>query len=183
MSSTTVCLHHERLATAAATLIVCLLAACSRSAGPGHAGSSGARVNPCSVLARGDILAALGAAPEGEGRRDNMGVVDRCSWGLPSGADVNVTFFNPVGAATLYAAQVSSRRPRDRTYEPVHGLGDQAVYRDDSSPPAISVSESVEVVQGKQHFELHYVDAGAKASAPPKDSLVSLARAVAAHVS
>ena len=106
-----------------------------------------------------------------------MGVTDDCSWSLPNGADIHVTFFNPVGSAASYTPQVSSRRPRDKTYEQVSGLGDQAVYREDSSP-AISVSESVEVVKGKRHFDLHYVDATAKAGGPSKDSIVSLARTV-----
>lgn len=51
------------------------------------------------------------------------------------------------------------------------------MYRDDSTAP-IHVSGSVEVVKGKRHFDLHYVDAIAKASGPSKDTMTSLARTV-----
>lgn len=88
---------------------------------------------------------------------------------------------NPVGAAAPYTPQVSSRRPKDKTYEQVSGLGDQALYREESSP-AVSVSESVEVVRGKRHFDLHYVDSTPKAGGPSKDSIVSLARTVLGHM-
>ena len=123
----------------------------------------------------------MGTAPKAAGARENLGPVDKCSWSLPGGGDVYVTFFNPVGAAIMYTPYVSSRRPGDKTYEPVNGLGDEAVYRDDSSPPVIRVSKSVEVVKGKRHFDVQYIDATAKASGPSKNMMVSLAGTVLAH--
>jgi len=120
-------------------------------------------------------------APKAVGRRENLGVTDDCSWTLSGGGDVHVTFFNPVGAAALYTPHVSARRSRDKTYEPVKGLGDEAVYRDDSSPPVIHISESVEVVKGKRHFDVHYIEAITKTSGPSKNAMVSLAGTVLAH--
>jgi hypothetical protein len=120
-------------------------------------------------------------APKAAGSRENLGPVDKCTWSLPGGGDVYVTFYNPVGTAMLYTPYVSSRRPGDKTYESINGLGDAAVYRDDSSPPVIPVSKSVEVVKGKRHFDVHYVDATPKASGPSRNTMVSLAGTVLAH--
>jgi hypothetical protein len=165
----------------AGTVLVCSLAACSHGSDSAQTQSSVAPVNPCSALAPSDIQTALGKAPASQGSRDNMTVVDKCTWTMPSGGDVDLSFYNPVGAATMYTPQVSSRTSRDKTYETVAGLGDQAVYRDDSSP-AIAVSETVEAVKGQRHFDVQYVDAEGKAGAPSKDAMVALARAVLTHV-
>lgn len=170
----------RQLSICVGAVLVCLVAACSRSNKAAQTESSTAPIDPCSVLSPGDIQTALGAAPKAAGKRDNMSVTDDCGWTLPSGADVHVTFFNPTGAAALYTPQVSSRQSRDKTYDSVSGVGDQAVYRDDSSP-AIHVSESVEVVKDKRHFDLHYVDVLTNGGGPPKDAMVSLARTVLAH--
>ena len=165
----------------AGVALVSVLAACSgRSQSASSDSSAPPHIDPCSVLSQSDIRTALGAAPAA-GKRDNMGLTDDCDWTLPNGADVHVTFFNPVGAAVMYTPQVSSRTPRDKTYESISGLGDQAVYRTDATP-VISVSESVEVVKGKQHFDLHYVDATPKATGPSKDTMMSLARTVLGRV-
>jgi len=171
----------EQPAIVAALMLACLFAACSRSSGPAISTEPPPRINPCSVLSPADIQSAFGAAPQAAGQRDNMGLVDDCGWSLPSGADVHVSFYNPTGAAVTYTPQVSSRNARDKTYEPVAGLGNQAVYKDDSSS-GVSVSETVEVVKGPQHFDVQYVDALAKGGGPSKDAMVSLARTVASRV-
>lgn len=171
----------ERLAIVASLILVGFLAACSGGSHSAVSTEPLQRINPCSVLSPADIQSALGAAPQAAGQRDNMGLVDDCGWTLPSGADVHLTFYNPTGAAVTFKPQVSSRGARDKTYEPVAGLGDQAVYKDESSQ-AISVSESVEVVKGPQRFEVHYVDALAKSPGPSKDAMVALARTAASHV-
>jgi hypothetical protein len=57
----------------------------------------------------------------------------------------------------------------------------QAVFKDDSSPPGIAISKSVEVVQENRHFDVHYVDSLGKASATSQDALVSLAKDVLPH--
>lgn len=121
------CLYHgpQKSLSMCAVAVLCLLAACSRSSNSTQSETSPpALIDPCSVLSPGDIQAALGAAPRAAGKRDNLGVTDDCSWTLPNGADVHVTFFNPVGAAVMYTPVVSSRRPRDKTFEPISGLGD-----------------------------------------------------------
>jgi hypothetical protein len=163
------------------SFLLCAIAGCGSRSKPAQSASDSQPVNPCSVLSAADIQSTLGAAPQSAGKRDNETVTDDCDWTLPSGAEVHVTFFNAVGAAKFYTPQVSSKRPNDKTYDSVSGLGDQAVYRDESSK-GISVSESVEVVKGQQHFDLHYVDAIAKTAGPSKDAMVSLARKVVAHV-
>lgn len=171
----------ERLAIVVSLMLACFLAACSGGSHSAVSTEPPPRINPCSVLSPGDIQSAFGAAPQAAGQRDNMGLVDDCGWSLPSGADVHVSFYNPTGAAVSYTPQVSSRNARDKTYEPVAGLGNQAVYKDDSSS-GVSVSETVEVVKGPQHFDVQYVDALAKSGGPSKDAMVSLARTVASHV-
>ena len=171
----------ERLGTCARVAAVCLLAACSKgsNAAQSEAGPP-PHINPCSVLTQADIQSAFHVATQA-GKDENLGPTDDCTWSLPNGADVHVTFFNPVGAAVMYAPEVSPRTARDKTYEPVSGVGDRAIYRDDSSP-VITVSESVEVVKGKQHFDVHYVDATPKAAAPSQATMESLARTVITHL-
>lgn len=178
--SLTMNLQEKRLSMWAGAALVCLLAACSCNSDSAQSDSSAPPIDPCSVLSPGDIKTAVGMPPKAAGKRENMGLVDKCGWSLSGGGDVYVTFFNPVGAAVLYTPQVSSRRPGDKTYESITGLGDEAVYRDDSAPP-VDISESVEVVKGKRHFDVHYVDARPKASGPSKNTMVSLAGTVLAH--
>lgn len=164
-------------------VLACVLAACSGGSGSSSADATLAPVNPCSVLAAGDIQSALGVSAAGDSKRDNMGVTDSCSWSLSNGADLDVTFYNPANsaAAALFTPSVSSRTPDDKSYEAVSGLGDQAVFRENSRPPIITASEVVEVVKGKRHFDVHYVVAATKASPASKDAMVSLARTVLAH--
>lgn len=173
----------KRLGTWAGTVLVCLgfLVACSRSSDSAQTDSLPPPINPCTVLSADDIKTALGAAPKASGIRENLGPVDKCSWSVPGGGDLYVTLYNPVGAAVFYTPNVSSRRPGDKTYESINGLGDEAVYRDDSSPPVIQVSKSVEVVKGKRHFDVRYVDAITRAKGPSKNMMVSLAGTVLAH--
>lgn len=172
----------ERLATCARVVVMCLLAACSKGSNSAQSDAGPPpHINPCSVLTQPDIQNAFHVAPRAAGKDEDLGPTDDCTWNLPNGADVHVTFFNPVGAAVTYAPEVSPRTARDKTYEPVSGVGDHAIYHDDSSP-VITVSESVEVVKGKQHFDVHYVDATPKAAAPSKSTMESLARTVLTHL-
>lgn len=165
---------------AAGASLMCWLAACSSSSNSGSSAASAKPVDPCSTLNAADIQMALGVAPMGEGKRENLGLVDSCTWNLPA-ADLSVSFYNATGAATSYAPTLSSRRSRDKTYAAVSGVGSQAVYRDDSFPPGVAISASVEVVQGNRHFDVHYVDSEGKAAAPSQDALVSLAKTVLTH--
>lgn len=174
----------HRLGIFVVPLLAVILAACSGASSSGSSSPSEAAlapVDPCSVFSAGDIQTALGSAPQGATKRDNMGVTDDCAWTLPSGAELHVTFFNPVGAAKFYTPQVSSKTAREKKYEPITGLGDEAVYRDDSSA-VVTVSESVEVVSGKRHFDVHYVEALGKGVGPSRETMASLARTVLAHI-
>ena len=182
MLDLTMRLQRKGCAFGVGTVVACLLAACSGKSDTAQSTTDLVRIDPCSVLQASDIQSAFGAAPAAPGKRDNMGVVDNCTWSLSSGPDINVSFYNPVGAATTYKPVISPQTPRDKTYETVSGLGDNAVYRDDSRPPAINVSLIVEVVKGMRHFDVHYVDALAKGSGPSKDTMVSLARTVLGRV-
>lgn len=136
------------------------------------------KVDPCAVLAPGDIQSALGAAPIAAGKRDNMGLVDECAWTMLDGGDLDVTFYTtPVGAPSI-----SSKTARDKTYEAIAGLGSGAVYKDNSNPPVIPVSEVVEVVTDQQHFDVHYVNAAAGTGGQNKDRLIALARTILARL-
>lgn len=111
-------------------------------------------------------------------------MTDKCSWDLANGAGLAVTFYNPSGAAAFYTPTISSRRPDDKTYDSVDGLGDHAVFRENPRPPIISAAESVEVVKGKRHFDVQYVVVSVTHASPAtKDGLLSVARAVLAHAS
>ena len=48
--------------------------------------------------------------------------------------------------------------------------------------PAIAVSESVKVVQGNRHFDVHDVDSLGKTNAPSPEAMVSLAKSVLAEL-
>lgn len=169
----------KRLSIWSSAILVCLLAACSRSSNSAQSNSSPPPINPCSVLSPADIKAVLGTVPRASGTREDLGPIDKCSWSLPGAGDVYVTFYDQVGPASFMIPSVSPRNSDDKTYDAITGLGDQAVYRDKSS--VVNFSKTVEVVKGKRHFDVTYVDAFTKASGPSKNAMVSLAGTVLAH--
>jgi hypothetical protein len=139
--------------------------------------AAAAKADPCAVVSASDIQHALGLAPAGPGKRDNMGIVDSCSWDLPNAGGLFVTVFVTMAGTPSLAPRMKN----EKIYTPVSGLGNAAVYTNASRPPIFLLSETVEVVAGQRHFDVHYVNTQT-AAGPSRGALIALARTILAHL-